>query len=360
MARQRQCGGPEKRRAARADPAYLLEDTMAANRILAVGTAACAAGLAALAGRYAAGVARADRSWPGQVEASLGDLGAVDEVSILPVVERLTADGSGLAGEPGVCYLIRAGGTRVLFDSGLSGGKPDSALARNARALGVGLDTLDAVVISHLHADHVGGIRAMRARTFSFSAEPLEPRGVPAYVPAPMRHPRADVAVTAGPKVIAPGMAVLPPLPRMLFWIGPVSEQALVINVEGFGLVLITGCGHPPIERILGVTERVLDVPIRAVVGGLHLPVHAAGTPLVPQAVLGSPYPPWRPISERDAAHVLDELEARGPRLVALSGHDSTPWTFDAFAGRLGDRYLTVRAGQELTISATAAGVSAR
>jgi len=330
---------------------------MQSNRVLAAGTAAGSlAGLAALAGRYVAGVARADRSWPPQVEAGLRGLGEVDEVSILPVVERLTADGSGLAGEPGVSYLVRAGGARVLFDSGLSGGKPESALARNARTLGAGLQDLDAVVISHLHADHVGGIRAMRARTFSFSAEPLEPRGIPAYVPARMRHPRADVAVTAGPAVIAPGMAVLPPLPRMLFWAGSISEQVLVVNVRGFGLVLISGCGHPPIERILGVAERVLDVPIRAVVGGLHLPVHAAGTALMPQAVLGNPHPPWQPISERDADRVLDEIQARGPRLVALSGHDSTPWTFSAFADRFADRYRTLRAGEEITISAAAAG----
>ena len=59
-------------------------------------------------------------------------------------------------------------------------------------------------------------------------------------------------------------MAVLPPLPRMLFWIGYVTEQALVINIAGFGLVLISGCGHPRIEQILGITERVLDVPINA------------------------------------------------------------------------------------------------
>lgn len=327
------------------------------DRVLAAGTAAgSAAGLAALAGRYAAGVRRAGRTWPAQVEAGLRDLGEVGEVSILPLVERLTADGGGLAGEPGVSYLIRAGDTRVLFDSGLSGGKPDSALAGNARTLGASLHDLDAVVISHLHPDHVGGLAAMRARTFSFSAEPLEPRGIPAYVPAPMRHPRADVAVTTGPRVIAPGMAVLPPLPRMLFWAGYIAEQALVVNVSGFGLVLVTGCSHPPIEQILGVTEQVLDVPIRAVAGGLHLPVHAAGTPLVPQAVLGNPHPPWRPISERDAARVLDEIDARGPRLVALSGHDSTPWTFTAFAGRFGSRYRTLRAGEELTISATTTG----
>jgi 7,8-dihydropterin-6-yl-methyl-4-(beta-D-ribofuranosyl)aminobenzene 5'-phosphate synthase len=71
--------------------------------------------------------------------------------------------------------------------------------------------------------------------------------------------------------------------------------------------------------------------------------------------VLGNPYPPWQPIGERDAVHVLDEIAARSPRLVALSGHDSTPWTFGAFAARLGDRYRTLRAEEELTISATPA-----
>ena len=65
-------------------------------------------------------------------------------------------------------------------------------------------------------------------------------------------------------------------------------------------------------------------------VGGLHLPVHAARTPLVPQAVLGNPHPPRQPISERDAGHVLEQIDARGPRVIALSGHDSTPWTYDA------------------------------
>jgi metal-dependent hydrolase (beta-lactamase superfamily II) len=86
-------------------------------------------------------------------------------------------------------YLIRAGGMRVLFHPGLSGGKPQSALARNAAMLGAGLGDPDAVVISHLHADHVGGLGAMRRRTFAFAAEPLEPRGVPAYVPTPMGTP---------------------------------------------------------------------------------------------------------------------------------------------------------------------------
>jgi 7,8-dihydropterin-6-yl-methyl-4-(beta-D-ribofuranosyl)aminobenzene 5'-phosphate synthase len=78
----------------------------------------------------------------------------------------------------------------------------------------------------------------------------------------------------------------------------------------------------------------------------------AAGTPLIPQAVLGNPHPPWQPISERDAEHVLEEIEARGPRVIALSGHDSTPWTNDAFSRRFGDRYRTLRVREELRITA--------
>jgi 7,8-dihydropterin-6-yl-methyl-4-(beta-D-ribofuranosyl)aminobenzene 5'-phosphate synthase len=314
-----------------------------------------ATGLAALAARYARATAGADRSWAAQVDRRLTDLGEVDEVSILPLVERLTpGDGGPLRGEPGLSYLIRAGGSTLVFDTGLNlRGADRPALVANADRLGVDLGTVDGIVISHQHADHVGGPRMMRRRTFGFSPDPLEPRGVPAYVPSgEMTHDRADVLATTGPRVIAPGVAVLPPLPAALFVLGPVLEQALVVNVRGFGLVVVTGCGHPPIERILGLTERVLDVPIRAVVGGLHLPVHAWGTPLVPQAVLGNPHWPWKPIGERDAAAVIDSIRARGPRVVALSGHDSTPWTFEAFGRAFGDAYRTLRVGEQLVIRA--------
>jgi len=286
----------------------------------------------------------------------LTQIGEVDWVSILPLVERLVPEspegfGTRLGGEPGVAYLIRTDRTTLLFDVGLNPrARARSALVANADAMGVDLGSLDGVVVSHLHPDHVGGLGNLRRRTFSFAAEPLEPRGLPAYVPTQMRHDRADIAVTTAPRVIAPGVVVLPPLPSMLFWLGPVVEQALVVNVRGFGLVLVTGCGHPPIDRMLGVAEQALDVPIRAVVGGLHLPVHPLGTPLIPQAVLGLQDWPWRPIGERDVAAVIDEIAERGPRIVALSSHDSTPWTYDAFARAFAERYRTLRVGEELRI----------
>ena len=217
------------------------------------------------------------------------------------------------------------------------------------------LQNLDGVVISHLHADHVGGPRIQFRKTFAFSADELEPRGIPAYVPTPMRHDRADVVLTTAPRVIAQGVAVLPPLPANMFWLGPLAEQVLVVNVRGFGLVLVSGCGHPGIERMLAATERVLDVPIKAVVGGLHLPVHPFGTPLLVQGTLGNPNWPWKPIREADVAAAIQEITARGPQFVALSSHDSTPWTYDAFGRAFGDRYRTLHVGDELVVAASGA-----
>jgi 7,8-dihydropterin-6-yl-methyl-4-(beta-D-ribofuranosyl)aminobenzene 5'-phosphate synthase len=56
------------------------------------------------------------------------------------------------------------------------------------------------------------------------------------------------------------------------------------------------------------------------------------------------------------AVTVMDAIAGRGPRLVALSGHDSTPWTYDQFAHRFGGAYRLLRVGEELHISASGTG----
>ena len=315
------------------------------------GLTVVAALAAALSGRYVAGRNAVGRHEVSALERKLTNLGTVDSLTIMPVIERLTSR-PGLRGEPGVSYLIRADDLTLLFDCGLGTGREETAFESNARTLGVTTAGLDAIVVSHLHADHVGGVRPQVGHTFSLGRQAPLPASLPAYVPIDMGHPRADVCVVDEARVIGPGVAVLPPLERMLFWLGPVAEQALVVNVRGRGLVLVTGCGHPEIERTLAAAERIVDAPVYAVVGGLHLPVHALGTALVPQAVLGSPKWPWQPIGEADARAVISSIRERGPGLVALSGHDSTPWTIALFDEVFGDRHHALTVGEEVRITA--------
>jgi 7,8-dihydropterin-6-yl-methyl-4-(beta-D-ribofuranosyl)aminobenzene 5'-phosphate synthase len=79
-----------------------------------------------------------------------------------PVFARFTVLCDNAAGAPGLtpahglAVLVEMGGRRVLFDTG-----PGATTLDNAAALGVSLEPLEAVVLSHGHYDHTGGLRAV-------------------------------------------------------------------------------------------------------------------------------------------------------------------------------------------------------
>jgi glyoxylase-like metal-dependent hydrolase (beta-lactamase superfamily II) len=58
------------------------------------------------------------------------------------------------------CFLIQAGGRRILVDSGFGGaiGPLAGHLANNLQGLGVAPAEIDTVLCTHLHPDHVGGL----------------------------------------------------------------------------------------------------------------------------------------------------------------------------------------------------------
>jgi 7,8-dihydropterin-6-yl-methyl-4-(beta-D-ribofuranosyl)aminobenzene 5'-phosphate synthase len=156
----------------------------------------------------------------------------------------------------GFSCLVEEAGGRVLFDAGFDGG----LLLHNMAELGVEPRSVDAVVLSHPHWEHLGGL-----------ARFLEARGdVPLYVPEGIpRHlrielsNRADVTVTGteeGSKVV-PGVRTTPALG------GDLKEQALVVDA-GSGVLAVTGCCHPGFAPVLDAAS--LHGRVRGMLGGMH------------------------------------------------------------------------------------------
>jgi len=311
---------------------------------------AAAGGLAA---RFLLGRRRADRVWAASRYPKLKDVGAVKRLTILPLIDWHTARDP-LIGEPGVSYLVRADDTTVLFDVGYNvRGEHPSPLLRNMAALGVDVTEIDAVVISHAHEDHMGGTSHMMRRTFALSGQPLDLKGIPAYVPVPLSNPTARVTVVDGPLVIAPGVASMGPIPRQLFFLGWTPEQSLAVNVEGKGVVLVIGCGHSTLQRIVDRAEMLFDEPLYGLVGGLHYPVTASrevkfGLPL--QRIFGTGKWPWDPINRQDVEAAIVYLQRRHPQLGALSPHDSCDWSIEAFRRAFGAVYQDVQVGKEIVV----------
>jgi 7,8-dihydropterin-6-yl-methyl-4-(beta-D-ribofuranosyl)aminobenzene 5'-phosphate synthase len=330
---------------------------MSIRRIIAVGLGGLTLLTLAVVGwfsaRFYVGRRRADRVWSKVRYSKLKDVGAVKQFTVLPLIDWYTARDD-LTGEPGVSYLIRADDTTILFDVGLNAcGEHPSPLLRNMQRLGVSLEEVGAIVISHLHLDHVGGWVYQQQRTFAISGEPVDSRRLRAYVPTSMTHPTAQVELVEEPRIIAPGVVSLGPIPRQLFFFGWTPEQSLAVNVAGKGLVLIIGCGHSTIQRIVDRAEMLFDAPLFGVIGGLHYPVTASrevsfGLPM--QRILGTGKWPWDPINREDVEAAIAYLQCRHPRLVALSAHDSCDWSLEAFRRAFGEAYQDVLVGQEIVL----------
>ncbi len=350
---------------------------MRSGQLIAAGLGAILlAAVGGLMARFYLGRRRADRVWASAHCLKLRDVGKVKHLTILPLIDWYTArdpstsfgsaqdrrsgqalrlrSGQALVGEPGVSYLIRADDTTILFDVGFNQrGEHPSPLLRNMVALGLEVADLDMLVISHAHSDHLGGTSHQMRHTFGLSSRLVDLKGMPAYVPVPLSNPRAHVIVTDGPQIIAPGLASLGPIPRQLFFFGWTPEQSLAINVEGKGIVLIIGCGHSTLQRIVDRAEMLFDEPIYGVVGGLHYPVTASREAILglpAQQILGTGKWPWDPVNQQDVEQAIAYLQRRHPQLVALSPHDSCDWSIEAFRQAFGTAYQGLRVGKEIVV----------
>ena len=281
------------------------------------------------------------------------NLGATKTLEILPLIDWYTRDES-LKGEAGVSYLIKTDKNTILFDVGLNSDQSDpSPLLHNMGQLGISLDEIDIIVISHNHLDHVGGSKWSNLKTFSLTNYQLDLGDKIVYTPIPMTYPGLSPICTEDPTVISEGVTTIGVISNQFFFMGYTPEQALAVNVEGKGIMLIVGCGHQTVLKILERAEALFDEPIYGIIGGLHYPVtdsRLIWDGLKIQMYFGTGKVPWSPITIEEVKNNINLLKKRNPVVVGLSGHDSCDASIEAFRNAFPEIYKDIKVGEKIVI----------
>jgi 7,8-dihydropterin-6-yl-methyl-4-(beta-D-ribofuranosyl)aminobenzene 5'-phosphate synthase len=268
----------------------------------------------------------------------------LDSLELTVLVEWKTKEG--FIGDAGVSYLFKTELGLLLYDVGFGPTRP--ALIHNAVKLGFHFDQVEALTISHLHSDHMGGIPAQRSRQVTVPDELISSELKPCFLPDRAEAEGFKTELVERPQLLTAGIASTGPLARSLFMFGFTKEQALLVRVKGKGLVVFTGCGHPTIEVVLEMVGRLSNEPLYAVGGGLHFPVtggrgNRAGIQF--QTMIGTGKPPWQRITDDDLSRTIAAINRARPKRVYLSGHDTCDHALDRMVRELNAETEVLKAG---------------
>lgn len=211
-------------------------------------------------------------------------------MKVTTLVENLTYK-SGLVAEHGLSFFIETENKKFLFDVGQT-----DAFIRNAHALGLDISEVDAVVISHGHYDHTGGLNAFlrinaKAKVYlNRAALHNKYHGMSRYIGMEIDGGLAEGRLVFVDELLEldDNLYVVPNTPIVSsldthfkgFLVksdGRFTEDSfddelfLAITSQG-GVSIISSCSHRGITNIVEAAKTMFNTKmIRAVVGGFHL-----------------------------------------------------------------------------------------
>lgn len=164
---------------------------------------------------------------------------------------------TGLETDWGFAALVAYGEENVLFDTG----KSSAILLSNMGELGIRPQEIDYLVLSHAHRDHRGGVEGL----YGSGAHPAI-----YLLPSFSSSNKRQLGKLAEIVEVKPGQRIT----ERVYTTGEISgtppEQALVLD-SPHGLVVITGCAHPGIVKMVKAAKQELHEVPYMVIGGFHL-----------------------------------------------------------------------------------------
>ncbi len=158
--------------------------------------------------------------------------------------------------EWGFACLVQGAEKTILFDTGTEG----AILLSNMKKAGFSPDTVDAIVLSHPHQDHTGGLATLLDRR----------PGLPVYFLSSFPEGIQRFAAKGRPVLVDKPVQICPWMHSSGTVDGAVREEALVVETRK-GLVIVTGCAHPGIVEMVQQIKSVFHQTILLVMGGFHL-----------------------------------------------------------------------------------------
>jgi 7,8-dihydropterin-6-yl-methyl-4-(beta-D-ribofuranosyl)aminobenzene 5'-phosphate synthase len=187
---------------------------------------------------------------------------AVDSVRILTLVDNDVWQ-NGLKSEWGLSFYVETHRSGEVFKILMDTGSSFSTLSENSSSLGVPIEDVNAIFISHWHGDHCGAILDTLA---------LQKSSTPVHAPSQNSSITHRIEEIGGIMNICDEPTLIK---RGIMSTGSVgtglSEHALMVHVKDKGLVVLVGCGHPGIIKIIKQAREASGVEhVYAVLGGFH------------------------------------------------------------------------------------------
>jgi len=190
---------------------------------------------------------------------AFGDTGPLDlrDVTITVLYDNYEYK-AGLRTDWGFSCLIRGTPKTVLFDTGTNG----DLLMENMKKLDVDPGEVDLVVLSHIHADHVGGLPTFLSRNHDVTV--YMPWSFPKNIEIRIQQLGAKVIRVMQPAEICPNVYSTGEMGTSI------KEQGLIIDTTA-GMIIITGCAHPGIAQMVEKANPQADKTVILTMGGFHL-----------------------------------------------------------------------------------------